>query len=160
MLGERVIPATGFPAGTSRTRLDFDGGPWLWGFPLSHTSPWAELGCAAGIGLLLGVLGLPASDPVRWLGWIPWALLTPVAAVVWAATWAATGAGTWVLGPHLLGPLGWALLSLVVADILQAVLPLSFTRRWLATAVASPALAAGVVWALSHLPWQRLPWSS
>jgi hypothetical protein len=109
----RTPPASGT---ARRLRLDFDGGPWLLGYPLSHTSPWAELVCGAIGGLTLGLLG-PGG--------------------VFAVT-------------------GWVLGTVLAADILQAVLPLTFRQRMIAALVGGPVIAWLALRAVAAVPWSAL----
>ncbi|HVL81430.1 MAG TPA: hypothetical protein VM840_07560 [Actinomycetota bacterium] len=141
------------------TRLDFDGGPWVGGYPLSWSSPWAELAVAAVGGLLLGLYVLPDPAPIRAIGMVGWAVAAPLAAVASIGTWMIDGVLRWPLGAGSLGPLGWAVLSVAIADLLQAVLPLTFGRRVLASAAGGPAGAFLLIGGLSLLPWHLLPWA-
>jgi hypothetical protein len=141
------------------TRLDFDGGPWLRGFPLSWSSPWAELGAAAAVGFAAGLTLFPDPAPIRVIGTVGWLLAAPLAGLVALVDWLIGGTLHWPLGLAWLGPLGWAVLSVAIADLLQATLPLTFGRRVLASAAAAPALGFALVAGLSLLPWQHLPWA-
>lgn len=132
-----------------RLRLDFDGGPWLAGRPLARTSPWAELAAGALAAAAAGSLVDTPAAIVR-LGWAPWALAAPVAALVAAARWIATGTWRWVLPTAALGPLGWAFVGMLAADVVQAVAPLTFPRR-VAMSAAAGAAVCGVVTVVARL---------
>ena len=133
------------PTAVGRTRLVFDGGPWVAGRPLARMSPWAELAVGALVGLVLGGWLLPELAAVRWLGWVGWLLLAPVAALVAVLAWVGLGEWAWLLGPGSLAPLGWALLGAVAADLLQAVVPWPFARRLVTAGLGGPLVAAVVV---------------
>lgn len=129
------------------------------GFPISHASPWMELAAAAITGFTLGLTVLPALAPVRLIGWIGWALAAPFAGIWALMTWLVSGHPVWLLTSNMLGPLGWTVLAVVAADILQATMPLTFSKRMIASIVVAPLVAVGVVAGLSAIPWHMLPWA-
>lgn len=130
----------------------------MFGFPFSHTSPWAELGCAGALGFAAGLWILPDPAPIALIGWIGWALLAPLFAIAGLVTWLVSGSFQWFGDLSLLAPLGWTVISVVIADIAQSSLPVTFSRR-LAVSCAAPAVGASLVAGLSAVPWHLLPWS-
>ena len=120
-------------------RLDFDGGPWIGRFPLSATSPWAEVLLAAGAAWAVGMV-LPDPGLIRSTGWFTWLILTPMGAVVSLVAWLLTGTWLWVPASAWLGPLGWGGLGAAVGDLIQGLLPLSFPARVVASVAAATAV--------------------
>lgn len=113
---------------TAGPRLDFDGGPWVGGFPLSHTSPWAEVALGTLVGAILGTL-LPDPGWVKVAGVLLWLLLSPAAVPVALLAWILTGTWLWWPASPLLGLLGWGAVGGLVADLVQGFAPLSFPAR-------------------------------
>ena len=144
---------------TRPTRLDFDGGPWVGGFPVAWSSPWAELVVACAAGFAAGWLLLPHPAPVQAIGWVGAILASPVAALVMLVDWLVDGTARWPLGTAWLAPMGWGLLSAATADLFQATLPVTFGRRVVVAAVGGPVVAVALVGLLSMLPWHLLPWA-